>query len=874
MGKSSYLYGMKLTISMKRQLFTLLFLLCTAVVWAVPAHPGMVKVQQPDGSYVTLRLLGDEWRHFQTTSDGYSVVKNSRGYYVYAEKKDGQLQPTAHVAHDEAQRTSSERAFLTSVKKYLSPEMTEQTAAIYQQVQQRQREVLASRRAQGRRATNYDKFRGLIILVEFNDKEFSRPDYKDIITDMVNKENYTGFDNEKYTGSVRDYFSDNSGGKFQPKFDVVGPYKVDFSQYDCNSEKGKCPEVLIAAIDSADVDVNFKDYDGDGNGRVDLVYFIIAGNGANYGGNDANLWWPHRSAIFNPQSQNPYVRKDGVLLWDYASSVELTGYLLQPQTVKIDGIGTICHEFSHVLGLPDFYDTNYEEDGISNDPGDWSVMSGGSYLNDSRTPAGYSLFERRLVGFIEDPVEIASAGNYTLEPLHTSFTGFSIQSLDKNELFLFENRQKKAFKWDAYLPGSGMLVHRVDKSDNKPWNENRINANSNHNYYEVVRADGAHTQDGRYYDTAADVFPGSKNVRELHNATSPANLMTWSGKASPWGLFDIQMTGNVITFEVRDALKLESLSLQETASVGVGFTMQLEPVLNPDYAFCTLTWTSSNKKVATVDDNGVVRGVSTGTCTITATSNSGHTASCELTVVEWPYYSVSEFKAFEPGTEAILSIQNAEALLVSGGTAFIRDASGCIMLSNADLGLKTNDVVSGKFFAQVGSSNNMPQAIGTARTSADFLTISSGSEPAPREVALSNLSENDYCDYVLVKGAMLVSKKVNGKSGVYAEMGDRSVRFFNSFKNLGISKTVTMPKSYVNKYYDIRAIYGTFASDGQIVDALYLFQPLTEVDAPTGISEIRGDAQGRDDLYNLQGQRIGAAYRGLLIRNGRKYLNK
>ena len=66
----------------------------------VPAHPLPVKVQQPDGTYVTLRLVGDEWCHFQTTLDGYSIIKDTRGYYVYAQKQGGQLQPTAQVAHD------------------------------------------------------------------------------------------------------------------------------------------------------------------------------------------------------------------------------------------------------------------------------------------------------------------------------------------------------------------------------------------------------------------------------------------------------------------------------------------------------------------------------------------------------------------------------------------------------------------------------------------------------------------------------------------------------------------------------------------------------------------------------------------------------
>ena len=213
-------------------LLIVVLLMCVCNMKAVPAHPGTIKVQQPDGSFVTLRLVGDEWQHFQTTADGYSVVKNQKGYYVYAEKKNGQLQPSALVAHDEAERTASEQAYLSAVMKYQAPDMSERLVQERQLVQQRQQEILAGRRAQGNRATNYSNFRGLIILIEFNDKGFSREDYPEIMNDMVNKEGYTGFDNLTLTGSVRDYFSDNSGGKFQPQFDIVGPYTVKFSQYD------------------------------------------------------------------------------------------------------------------------------------------------------------------------------------------------------------------------------------------------------------------------------------------------------------------------------------------------------------------------------------------------------------------------------------------------------------------------------------------------------------------------------------------------------------------------------------------------------------------------------------------------------------------
>ena len=486
---------------MKRLTIVLVtLLLCVSSMMARPAHKAAVKVQQPDGTYVTIRLHGDEWRSFNTTDDGYSVVKDSRGYYVYAELKDGQLEATVQVAHDLAERTASELAFLSGVQKMLAPEMTAEKAEMKAAVEKRQQETLRSRRA-----TSYNNFRGLLILIEFNDREFSREDYPEILNDMVNKEGYTGYGNQKYTGSVRDYFSDNSFGKFTPEFDVYGPYKVNYSQYypDGSTASG-VGNIIRAALNAADADINFADYDRDGDGNVDLAFFMLAGYGSCYTGNDKRLWWPHRSQV--------NIRKDGVYIYDYASSVEFYGW--EDGMFTIDGIGTICHEFSHVLGLPDFYDTDYEKSGgQSNDPGEWSLMANGTDANYGRTPVGYSLYERWFTGFIDDIPEIDDEGSYQLEPLYKEGQGYRINSSVNNEFFLFENRQTSGFKWDASLPASGMLVHRVDKTNNSVWYNNTVNCNPSHNYYEVIRAGGS----GRR--ATYDVFPGTGRVTELHPRT-------------------------------------------------------------------------------------------------------------------------------------------------------------------------------------------------------------------------------------------------------------------------------------------------------------------------------------------------------------------
>lgn len=839
----------------------------TISMMAVPANRKAVNVTQPDGTTVTIQLLGDEWQHFNTTTDGYSVVKNQQGYYVYAEKKNGELKATQMVAHNAQERKANEQAFLQNMKKYQAPDMTPAIANMKGRVEA----IGAQRRAQGNRATNYENFKGLIVLIQYNDKEFSREDYPTIINDMVNQQNYTGFDNNQRTGSVRDYFTDNSEGKFQPQFDVVGPYTVNYSQYDANMNGDKCSKILVDALNQADADVNFKNYDGDSNGAVDLVFFILAGNGANYGGNDENLWWPHRSVIIDEEKyntgKNPYIYKDGVLLWDYASATELCGYTTNPQTVFIDGIGTICHEFSHVLGLPDFYDSNYEEDGQSVTPGNWSLMDSGCYLDNAFTPAGYSLYERYLVGFTDKPEVISQPGNYTLEPLYNNQKGYWLNTPEPKEFFILENRQRSQFKWDAYLPGDGMLVHRVDRSNDGIWQANKVNADPEHNYYVLLRAGGGSTS------SASDPFPGSKNVHELTNVSTPYNLKTWTGKDNQFGVFNIQKTtdGN-ITFTI-DRYHLAGLTLEEEVSVGVDMTVRLVETPTPEYAQYTLTWNSSNEAIATVDPNGLVRGIKAGTCYITAKSDNNCEATCKVTVVDMPSYNISEFKQLENGEKALLNLENAQVLFTytknKQQNTYLRDQSGAILMSKVTMDVKKNDIINGKLYLKNTVNNEVPQFVGIDdETNTSGLAITAGNEAQPREVAFDELSAADYNDLVVVKGV-----KIKRENGYWAYSDDNTARIWAG--NFGVSSGLKNSTQLDGKLFTVTGIYSTNVLNNNIIKELNVTKAVEEYHE-TGIKQIANSQQSaaKSPTYNMAGQRVDSNYKGLVIKNGKKTINK
>ncbi len=537
---------------MRHLFLCLIFLISFCEIYAVPANPKPQQITQPDGSIVTLSLKGDEFTHITTTIDGYTVVKNSDGFYYYAVLSNGSLEPSSFTAHNADARSSLETNFLENIPQNLNAADEMAKANVLRRSMQKS--FVANRKLVKPKKYDTSHFKGLVILVEFNDKSFSRSDIKDVFNNMLNQHNYTGFSsvdgtqNYEYTGSVRDYFFDNSMGNFDPHFDVAGPYKIPYSQtYPAGASNNNILQTIAkAACTAADNDVDFSKYDTNNDGKVDMIYFIYAGHGSNVTGNNSNYIWPHASNINN-------LTLDNVKLGEYACSTEFGG---SESTFNIDGIGTICHEFSHVLGLWDEYDTDYAgSNGSSAHPGEWSLMASGGYLNNSRTPCSYSLFQRYTLGWA-NPVLITSPGKYSLEDVTSSNTGFRINTPVNKEFFLIENHQNG--KWDKYLPGKGMLVFRVDSTSTTPWNYNTVNADPRHNYYELIRSKYVPNRKNASA-TINDPFPGLSKITSITNYTYPA-LKSWSGADNELVIHDIESNNGVITFSTT---KDESHSLIE-----------------------------------------------------------------------------------------------------------------------------------------------------------------------------------------------------------------------------------------------------------------------------------------------------------------------
>ncbi len=530
---------------------------------AVPAQPGVVMRYQADGTVVPVRLEGDEFSHRVLSEDGWPLLEKQGTLYFAELSANGQLRPSAFKA---AQRMPQTEAFLASQDKTA---LLEASSARMKAVRRSARE-----KNPGLHATSFPHIgspRALVILVEYPDLKCGTPNAGDYFQGFLNEE---GFGQWGATGSALDYFRDNSDGKFTPQFDLIGPVTLphEMAYYGANGGGVAGNDVnpaglVVDACQLMDSEIDFSVYDHDSDGLIDNVFLFFAGLGENSGGMDDTVW-PHSWDVRAAFPDEEYIF-DGVQLGHYACTNEWKGD-------RPDGIGIFIHEFSHVLGLPDLYVTGGANTGAFT-PHDWSVLDYGPYNNKSRTPAGYSAYERYALDWVE-PVEFSEPDNITLHPLQESNEAYILKSVaNPDEYFLFENRQNT--KWDYYLPGHGMLVWHVDY-DYDAWEESGINNNPSHQRVDLLEADGLLTATTR----AGDAFPGTAGITAITNETCPS-LKTWSGEDLETPITDIaESRSGVITFRVKGGLPdSEAPVLAEATEVGsYGFKLSWNAVENAE----------------------------------------------------------------------------------------------------------------------------------------------------------------------------------------------------------------------------------------------------------------------------------------------------
>lgn len=431
---------------MKHLSIILLLLALPLGLQASPAKRGIWKtVKTADGKTISVELRGDEHLHFYQSQDGTRYVKQGETYVV------ANMEALRKVSH--ARRSadlSGSQATDNGLMRAAGQGQTLQKAASYTGTK-----------------------RCLILLVQFSDQSFSMDDPKAFYTRVANEENFSEGD---YRGSLHDYFHDQSNGQFNIQFDIVGPYTLGATATyggndDNGSDKNARLMVSTACQKAYDEGTDFTPYDWDGDGYVDMVYVIYAGRGEASGGDDDTIW-PHKWVL------NPSLKLGDKTVYTYACSNEMR------TNTQVAGIGTVCHEFSHCLGYPDVYDTDYAENGQYYGMGTWDLMSSGSYNGNEFCPAGYTAYEKMAAGWIT-PVELTENTTVTdMTPIADGGKAYKITNPNySNEYYLIENRQLSG--WDSQLAAGGILINYIDYS-RSVWSANVPNTIGTYNDHERI----------------------------------------------------------------------------------------------------------------------------------------------------------------------------------------------------------------------------------------------------------------------------------------------------------------------------------------------------------------------------------------------------
>lgn len=345
--------------------------------------------------------------------------------------------------------------------------------------------------------------KGLVVLVDFKNKKFADGHDLEYYKNVINGKDFSD-EEEGYVGSVRDYFLAQSNGQFELDFDVVGPVTMSknygyYGNDGAYQKDEKVYEMIKEACDGIQDKVNLKDYDWDGDGEADQVFFLYAGLGQASGGS-AGTVWPHESELrYWPCGVLSYSTGK---INTYACANEL-----QPETQGSSryisaGIGTICHEFSHCLGFADMYDTT---GGGGYGMSVFDVMDQGSYNGNGFVPCNYTAFERIYAGWVE-PIELIDPATVkdmkSVSDYGRPFIMYNYKNT--NEYFLLENRQNTG--WDKGLYGSnGLLIVHVNYVPSR-WANNSVNSSAEKiQCCTVVNADGS--RENTQYSLQGDLYP-------------------------------------------------------------------------------------------------------------------------------------------------------------------------------------------------------------------------------------------------------------------------------------------------------------------------------------------------------------------------------
>jgi M6 family metalloprotease-like protein len=522
-------------IPMKKLLF---LMLCSASLFAIPAKRTPTLVTQPDGTTFSIVGFGDERYNYAENLDGYVVIQGRDMYWYYATlSAEGRFVPsTFRVGGSDALLQSQA---MMNIPRHLAESrlvIDEKIEAHKMEYDHPVNENTLHKSAPGLQKPQATVKRILILCVQFSDLAATQTSVS--FQDMVNNDSW-----KSGIGGMSKYYKDVSYNAVSVQADyrdwIVATQPSPYYAYSNPNFGTRIQELIAQCVDAAETaGTDFSLYDNDGDGVVDGLFVVHAGIGAEEGSQTQYIW-SHQGSL-----GATYARSyDGKAISTYITLPERYG-------ANHVEIGVFCHEYGHMLGLPDLYDTNGSTNGASEGVGNWCLMAGGSWGGDGASPerpAHMSAYCKELLGYAV-PTEVLGGQALSVPQAETNAFSYKIWMDDNrsDEYMLIENRQKTGF--DLNLPASGLLMYHVDKNlaDIFP-GSNGINVTNTHLGVKVYEADGLEQlATGVNRGNAGDPYPGSTNKTSLTSATTP-NSRLWNTNSSGVEITSISSSSATMT---------------------------------------------------------------------------------------------------------------------------------------------------------------------------------------------------------------------------------------------------------------------------------------------------------------------------------------
>lgn len=499
--------------------------------YAVPAYPHKISFKLKDGSEVTIKLRGDEFNKWATTTDNYTLLPKGNEWFFATVDSTGNAICSTYKLCADSKRSDSLQLFLTKQPKGISPKI---------KISDNRKNLIPNNNiTQISNKPVVGERRALVILMHFPNLSFikSKADFED----LFNKENYN-IDGAQ--GSVYDYFCEASNGQLSFHCDVLGPYKAshDMYYYGSNGIGGTDTnpyELFQEAVEYAAKEVNFADYDTDKDGYLDNFHIIFAGYGEEAGGSPSTIW--SHEATFPP------IMVDGARIASYSCTPELRGN----NGNGISRIGACCHEMGHALGAMDYYDTDYAAEGSYEGTGEWDIMAQGSWNNDGITPAHFNPYVMAYnFGWVDIKL-LSKSGDYTTTSTSEKDVVYRINTASEGDYYLLEERTRTGF--DSFIPGEGLMIYHVNPLIEERSADNTINNTSPQMMYPVCASSTASkpsTTPNSYGDinSTGCPFPGNSGKTTFDKQTIPS-AFAWDGSEVTFKISEIKkISGKGISF--------------------------------------------------------------------------------------------------------------------------------------------------------------------------------------------------------------------------------------------------------------------------------------------------------------------------------------